>query len=193
MTGITIKTNIRKVAREIAKLADRVEDMEPVAEDFGAHMVRSWTLKFPRTPGHEPGPPGGPPAVQAGGLRNSLTYEVEARGDRVRVGTPLKYGGILHRGGEIRPVRRRALTVPISPRSYGKRAKDFGDALFRIPPKPGQEPEDLGVLAIEEGGDVVPLFALRTKVRIPARPWALIYPEDYDYLERRLKRHVEGG
>lgn len=187
---ISLDFDTREMERELRGMAGRIKDMAPVAEDFGAHMVRTWTLKFPRTPGHTPSQPGEPPAWQSGGLSGSLTHQLRAGGEAVEMGTAEKHGAIQHFGGEIRPRRARALTVPIAEQSYGKRARDFKD-LFRIPPGEGEEPEDLGVLAQRTAsGRIILLFALRGKVTIPARPWRIIYAADLVYLGKRMERHV---
>jgi phage gpG-like protein len=181
-----------QISERIHGLARRIDDMTPVARDFGAHMIRVWSLKFPRVPGTESGPAGEPPAVKSGALKNSLHYEVKSGGDELEAGSTEPHAAIQHAGGTIRPRNKRALTVPINAEAYGKRARDFAD-LFRIPPGPGEESEDLGILAVRRGDDIVPMFALRGKVTLPARPWLIVYPDDWDYLGESMERHIAGG
>lgn len=181
---------LEETAERIHGLARRIDDLTPVARDFGGHMIRAWSLRFPRLPEHTAAPAGGPPAVQSGALKNSLHYEVKSGGDEVEAGSTEPHAAIQHRGDPIRPRRAKALTVPISPEAYGKRARDFAD-IFRIPAKPGQEPEDLGILAVERGDEVVPLFALRGSVRLPARPWLVVLQDDWDYLGESMERHIQ--
>mgnify|MGYP001119816132 CR=1 FL=1 len=186
---IELEIDARQLDAAIAELVRRIENPRQPVSEFGARVVRTWVRRMSRTPGHEPSAPGAPPAVQSGHLRGSLTYEVGWDGLSVEMGSPEPYAGVQHRGGTIRPRRRRALTVPISPRSYGRRARDFR-GLFKVPARSG-DPDTLGVLAVREGRRLVPLFVLRRQVRLPARPWAIIYPEDVDYLAARLRRHLE--
>ena len=187
---IEFRWDMREFRKDIEGLVSKLEDPKRPVAEFGARVVRTWVRRMSRTPGHDSGAPGAPPAIQSGHLRASLTYEVAGDGLAVEMGSAEPYAGIQHRGGTIRPRRRKALTIPIDARSYGKRARDF-PGIFRIPTKSG-DPDTIGVLAIRQGkkGKIIPLFVLRTKVRLPARPWAIIYPEDVQYLASRLKYHL---
>ncbi len=197
-----LQADMRRFDKRIKRLVAFVRDLTPVARDFGGHVVRRIKDSFQRQ--GEASAPGEFPATHQGGrgLAGSVTFNVLPDGQGVEIGTPLKYGGVLHLGtqvalgGPIRPKRAKALTIPISPRARGKRARDFA-GLFRVPAGPGSDPTDLGILAIAGPGEsVVPLFALRTAVTIEPRPWLEIVDADADYLgdalERQLDREVFG-
>lgn len=67
-------------------------------------------------------------------------------------------------GGYITRKNAKALTIPISPRAHGKRAREFDD-LFKLPSTKG-DPDTVGILTREDGsGGIEPMFALRTRVR----------------------------
>lgn len=183
------------VERRIGRIIRRVEDPTPVARDLGARLVRSWELAFPRTPGHEPSEPGQPPAIQGGDMAASNTFEVRGGGAVLEAGSPLRYAGILHTGGTIRPRHKRALTVPVAPEAYGKRARDFrGVELVYIPVDGGPSGRCKAVLARRRpDGEIEPLFALVGRVTLPARPWLLIRDADWTYLAERLERRYGEG
>ena len=71
MISVTISTT--KVRKGLKTLARTIKDFAPVADDWAAHIIRRWTLSFPATAGHNPAPAGGPPGIQGGHLRGSLT------------------------------------------------------------------------------------------------------------------------
>lgn len=189
---LTVNAATGGVEKRLRRIARQIQDMTPVARDFGGHMVRAWSLRFPRLPGHSSAPAGGPPGVQSGALKNSLHYEVRSGGDTLEAGSTEPHAAMQHTGGTIRPKRAKALTVPIADEAYGRRARDFPD-IFRIPAAPGEEAQDLGILAVERGDEIVPLFALRTSVRLPARPWLIVEPDDWDYLAESMTRHLEAA
>lgn len=188
---IGLRFDTRKLDRGLRDLARGIKDMTPVARDFGAHMVRKWVMRFPRTGGHEAGGAGGPPAVQSADLRNSLTSKVRDGGAAVEMGTPLIYGMIQHFGGTIKPKEKKALTVSIADQSYGKRAIDFGDLNFLPSKGGGPSGHAIGVLGMGEGEDFKPLFALMEEVTLPERPWLVIEDDDYDYLGKRMVEHLD--
>jgi len=183
---IGLRVDMRELDRRLKDMASRVGDWTPVVRDFGAHMVRAWSLAFARTPGHTSGPAGKPPAVQGGDLMGSLTYEVRRGGDVLEAGSSARHAAIQHFGGTIRPRKAKALAIPISSKSYGKRPRDFGDLVF-IPSKG----RGIGVLARESsGGAVEALFALARSVKLPPRPWLLISDADARYLGDRMAEHA---
>ena len=83
-------------------------------------------------------------------------------------------------GGDIRPVEKRALTTPINPLAKGVRASVLEDQLgvkiFKLAPKKGKA-DSRGILAATIGGKLVPLYALRSRVRIPKDPQAMPSPQ----------------
>lgn len=93
-------------------------------------------------------------------------------GHSVIVGCADRRGVFRHFGGEIRPKKARALTIPIDSRAKGKRAADFesgGRDLFVLRGKGSGD--TVGILGYSEGDRFVGLFVLRTRVRQKAQPW----------------------
>ncbi len=188
--SLSIRSNVAKVSREIMALARQVADMGPVARSFGAHMVRASVRRMARTAKWQPSSPGSAPARQSGELGNSLSWRERSGGDVVEWGSHLAYARIQDEGGTIRPRRARALTIPIDDRARGKRAKDFA-GLFMIPIDSG-DPDTVGLLAIPgtSDDDFQPLFVLRTRVDMPARPYLYIDDDDEAELHSILERHL---
>jgi len=189
---IQLRTNWKEFGGHLRKLLGRVRNFEPIAEAFGARLVRTWSLKFPRGAGHRPSAAGGPPAIQNAALKNSLDYEVHDGGDTLEAGSPLAYAAIQHFGGVIKPKTAKALTIPLTRESYGKRARDFNDLEFR-PATKKAKPNIIGVLGrASPGGGFAALFALAREVTLPARPWLMVYPADEEYLADCIEKHLEG-
>ena len=148
--------------------------------DLGGHIVRRISKSFPRLPRGQASQPGQPPARHRRGL--AVFSDVRRDGEELHVGSPDVQAEILHAGGDIVPKTARALAVPIHRDAYGKRPRDI-PGLVPIPARPGQEPEDRGILARVTGKDkaLTPMFALRARVRIRPHPWANVTDEDWDY------------
>lgn len=89
-------------------------------------------------------------------------------------------------GGEIRAKNARALTIPIHRLAQGKRAsrlEDEGYDLFR--------PKGTNILATEQNGELIPLYALVKSVRQSPEPW---WPDDTLVLElgrREIERIIK--
>lgn len=186
--GVGIQVNMNDVPEDIRELAERVEEAQPVLEDFGSRLVREMTKSFPQTSSGESSEPGNPPAVQSGDMKNSLTWD--ASDEEVEVGTPLVYGEIQHRGGTIEPDEADALTIPVSDEARGKRASDFSD-LFFLPSTDQSEDNIIGVLGEGRGEDFEPIFALAEEVTLPERPWLIIKDDDWEYLRTRFREELE--
>ena len=103
----------------------------------------------------------------------------------VDVGTSFRGAALKQYGGEIRPDKVRALTVPVAEEAKGKTAYDFersGKKLFVLPVKSGT-PGTTGVLGYNKStrkkGETFfrGLFVLRTKVFQNPDPW---FPSDME-------------
>lgn len=102
------------------------------------------------------------------GAGDSVHHELTATGTAVNVSQI----GIRQRleGGVITPKTAKALTIPISPRAHGKRAREFIDT-FVIDLSDTGDPATVGMIVQETGPDSFdPLFILRTKVTQRADP-----------------------
>lgn len=78
-------------------------------------------------------------------------------------------------GGEIRPKKAKALTIPITSEAKGKRASGFemgGRELFTLK---SDNPDTVGILGYADDSGFKPLFVLRTRVRQNPEPW---WPKD---------------
>lgn len=92
-------------------------------------------------------------------------------------------------GLTIKPKKAKALTIPVSPKSHGKRASDFPD-LFK--------PHGTNVLAIPKGkDDFEVLFVLMKSVTIPERSFVRSTFDEkeqtwYDFLKGQLNQVIDG-
>jgi len=110
-----------------------------------------------------------------------------------------KETGGVHGDFIIRPKNKRALTIPISDEAKGKTVAEFelgGHELFPIKAK---GPETKGILAyLDAGGNLHPLFALRTKAQQKPDQWwsddasvsAAGLKEAQFWLDRQLGRQL---
>jgi phage gpG-like protein len=89
---------------------------------------------------------------------------------------------IFHKGGDIKPKSKKALTVPISKQALGKKASDF-DNTFVIK----------GIIFQKRARKPIPLFALKKKVTIPARPFLLAQDEDERFINDRISDWLVEG
>lgn len=121
-------------------------------------------------------------------LLRSITPEVA--GQTLRIGTNLAYARQRQLGGKIAAKAAKALPIPLPWVPKGmRRPRRWGDRLFRIKSKKG-DPNTIGVLAIEERGDIKPVFVLRKSVTQPARPYLLWQDEDLVYAQRSIVEHL---
>ena len=114
------------------------------------------------------------------------------------VGSNLRYAAQVHYGGTIVPVNAKALAIPLNDRlqrgGIGPRELDpTGEKLTFLPAK-GGKPNATGVL-IDDTGELgygkEPLYALRTSVPQPARPYLLVDEEDERVIaEEILPEHL---
>ncbi len=106
-------------------------------------------------------------SVKTGALKDSIKHEYEITADSliVRVGSNLEYAAIQEFGGDIKPDKAGALTIPIHPDAKNKRAPDFPD-LFIV------KTDTNTFLARKKGKKGIEfLFLLVKKATIPARPF----------------------
>jgi len=81
-------------------------------------------------------------------------------------------------GGIIRPVRKKALTIPVSPEAYGRRASEFGSELRLVKLSGGADGQTAGLLVLGEGPHAPAMYVLRTQVHQAPDPSVL--PADAD-------------
>lgn len=83
-------------------------------------------------------------------------------------------------GGPIRPVNHKALTIPIHPMAYGRRASEFGSELRLVSLNGGRDGKTTGLLVLTNGPDSLALYVLRTLVNQAPDPSVL--PTDAEML-----------
>lgn len=126
-----------------------------------------------------------------GALLRSVAHEVE--GDKLRVGTNLKYARKFQLGGVTKPKRAKALAIPLPhvPRAM-RRPRRFGKRLFYLKPKKGAEPNDRGILAVKVGRgkreEIRPMFVLRASTTTKPRPFLVWKAEDIAHVQAVLVR-----
>jgi phage gpG-like protein len=175
----------------IRRLFAKLTDVRPVLRDFGGYKQRQIVMSFPRLPRGTASAIGGPPAMRTGLLAQRITYEVT--GPLLEVGTRDIRAAMLQYGGTVRPKSAKALTIPVSPEAYGKRARDFSN-LVLIKPRM-KDPESIGLLVRKKGRGkketTEALFVLRRSAKIEARPFLAWKPQDKKYLLTALQRQFE--
>jgi len=185
------------VVHQVDELAKRIENVRPVLEDFGEHMENS---SIPETFRQEGRPkrwkrgPWSSRRQQQESTRLIQSVKHEVSGDRLRVGTNLRYAAQRHFGGELKPKKAKALAIPLPgvARSM-RRPRRWGDRLFFMKSVKGKA-DTVGILATtDRRGEVVPRFVLRRKVTQPARPFIVAVDEDMVYLSRRLVEYATTG
>jgi len=101
--------------------------------------------------------------IVGGNLRNSIYLIV--KNNVAYIGSNLVYAAMQEFGGSVVPVYAKALTIPISPRAVGKRARDFDD-LWMLKRADGPP-----LLMRGSGDDLEAMFVLLKKVTIPKQPY----------------------
>ena len=128
------------------------------------------------------------PATAAGGV-------YEANESHVVVGSNLPHAAQVHFGGTIRPVRGKALAIPLTDqlKRSGRWPSDFGrDELAFVPSE-----ESSGVVGFLFAKTAKgrrrgkPLFMLVTKVTQRARPYAYIDGNDVDRIKQLWSEHLD--
>ncbi len=124
--------------------------------------------------------------VKSGKLADSITHLVS--GDRLIVGTNLKYAKILHEGGIIKPVTAKYLAIPLTPEAAVRRPRDWQGTFIQK-----------GVIfRTMDNGETEALYALKRQVAIPARPYMTITDDTWDrmrsliidFIAKQIKRGI---
>lgn len=206
---IAIKVDRTELLKELQLREQRAANVTPLLHAYGLAMVRSTQKTF-----REGGRPrkweasrraaetGGQTMRHKGDLTKSLSYNVA--GNRVLVGTNLVYARIHQYGGRVTPKKAKALTIPVHPKAYGKRASDFPDLLYipgadkatgtvgRLVMVKGRKTHG-GRAMSRKGVELTTYFVLRTSVRIPPRPFLQVLPEDSRRIDRITERYLATG
>ncbi|HPN46268.1 MAG TPA: phage virion morphogenesis protein [bacterium] len=129
---------------------------------------------------------GGQTLRSKGKFYNSFAYEI--RDGEVVAGSNAVQARILYEGGDIRPVNKKFLTVPIHKLALGKRAGDFKNtyAVF------GKSDKSTGVIMLDRGGkgEDLPIFALVKKVTIPGWDYLKVSETDVKRIQNIGVRHL---
>jgi phage gpG-like protein len=131
---------------------------------------------------------------RSGRLQRSVRYQVLANG--IKWGTRQRHAALHHFGGTIRPKRAKYLSIPIGD---DRRLAVGAGAFFRRYPdrvfsvfKDGAR----GTVFIKDSPDsedAKPIFVLRRKVTLPARPFLLLQDEDHARIVDMFESHLAGG
>ena len=179
-----MKVEITNFRERISALFFGGDVLEKVAETT-RNSVQNWYKKLPQDWFDNPKPfPDGTP--RHGGkrtfmkpLRDSwhvvlhengfdLDFYFQKRNDQIGPwGLRLQ-----HYGGEIRPVKKRALTIPVTAEAKGLSARDFqqktGKKLFMVKTKKAKDPSHIGSLVWEDPmGDLHAAYVLRSRTYVP--------------------------
>lgn len=176
-------------------ILNQVDHIEPIQDVVGAYLVQMIRRTI-RTEGggsweksKAAQERGGGTLRDRGRFFNSFDYEI--RDNEVVVGSNSTQAAILYYGGEIRPVNKKFLTVPIHRLARRKRATDFKNtyAIFN------RQDFQTGVIMLERKGkgEDIPIFALVKKVTIPGWDYLQTGPKDVQRIQNIVGRHVIGG
>lgn len=188
---VNLRTETTELDKALAALSQRLAHFRPVMDRIGRYLRRQTRLTFERggrpkrwKPSHRAEREHGKTLMDTSRLAMSITHD--AGDDEVVVGTNVAYGPIHQFGGEIRPKKAKALTIPISEIAKGKRAREFAD-LF-ILKREGKAP----LLVRRRGSDrIEPMYVLMKKVTLPPRPFLVWLPEFDKEILRQLSGWVE--
>lgn len=178
-----------EVQRLLRHLKNGSTDMTPALQRIGRYMVKSSIALNFRDGGRpdkwQPTKRGGQPLRDTGRLQGSIAALV-IRSTELRIGTSYRGARLHQQGGIVKPVRARALAIPLpgvrmSPRRYAHtfllKTNASGDRIGAIAQKKGKK----GVRI---------LFVLRSRVQMPARPFLVWQPEDIMHVQRVLLDHL---
>jgi len=168
-----------KVIKALDDMDGRARDLKRPFADFGERMVRKISKRLSGEVLKE----------RTGRLKASLTHEETADTLEVSAGgaDEVNYAMIHHYGGTIRPKKAKALTIPFPEGPADKRvplrASDFKDTFVAK-----------GIIFRKRGKDKIePLFMLKKKVEIPARPYMYLEDSDVDYLSNSIAAFITGA
>ena len=156
----------------------------PLLRDIGEHKRRAIVLSFARAPYGESSHTGEPPHSHSGSLAQSITYN--AAGTLLEVGSADQRARLLNEGGTVK-AKDKKLAVPVHPKSYGKRPREFAN--LSLIPREGKGP--LLAQTSPQGRSITPLFVLLESVTIEARPFLFWTRADEDYILRAIGREFE--
>ena len=184
----------------INRLKERKQHTRPLMDDIAERMVRSVKRNFDEGGRPDKWKKSGSEStlVKSRRLRNSI--HGSATRTEARVGTNVKYARIHHHGGVIRPKNAKNLAIPLQdwikagPRNYylhyvPASKKDNRPAML-VRYQSGTVGRGKKAQMQEE---MVPMFLLVKKVKIPARPYMLIQNEDKTYIADRVKEFLTHG
>jgi phage gpG-like protein len=122
-----------------------------------------------------------------GGLVNSINAYAsrDGKNQTITLGASARYAAIHELGGEIRPVRAKALTIPLNQKAQGLYARNYPAKLIRL----GRLLVDVDELQKYKGGsrripDAAKAYVLAKKVTIPPRPYLSLTLE-------RARKHID--
>lgn len=135
-----------------------------------------WDAPGPMTIAARMGKKGGErPLQDTGELAASITYRVE--GDVVRIGTPKKYAPVHQEGRMIYAKNAEHLHIPLNPEARGEGPRRlYQRGMFKIRRGGG------GIAAINEGGELKPMFALAKQVYVRQRKFLGLSAEDKEII-----------
>ena len=186
----------------IKRLAEACAHPRAALRDFGGHKVREIKTSFVPAPKMEAAPEGEPPRAHRRAFSKSIFFELTTGGHSLAIGSSDIRADLMQHGGVIKPVKAKALTIPVSEKAYGKRARDFA-GLVLLPAVGGvgggfAGHYNVGRLArVRKKGSgrtayssIETLFILLRQVTIKPHPWLGVTDADWDYLGEALQRQT---
>lgn len=204
---LKIKIDDKPVRAMLSGARERMQNLRPVFDDFGAYMIRSVGKNFLAGGRPTSWPPsrkraGGKTLIESGRLKNSMAYVASNQG--MILGTNVPYAAIHQFGGVIRPVSAKMLAIPLNRAAARMRPREMAGG-FVARSKAGNlilfqkqisYTGQKGKRFLSKGEfkeKVVPMYALKEEVRIPQRKFLLFQKEDRDYLQLKAARYIVSG
>lgn len=178
-----------KIIKALDDLGDKSRDLSRPLGDFGERLVRKISKRLS----------GDALDARTGRLKGSLTHEETEDSLEVSAGGgpgEVDYAAIHHYGGTIRPKKAKALTIPFPDGPADKRvplrAADFNDT-FVAKGIIFQKRKRASSYGLSTDPTIVPLFILKKKVEIPARPYMYAEDSDVEYLNKSIEEFITGA
>ncbi len=208
---LSLHTEDKGVKLMLSGLSKATEDMSAFWETAGSFMVRSIANTF-RMGGNPKWSASGRASAEGGRtlllsnrLRNSIAFNA-GRGD-VFIGTNVGYARLQNEGGIVKPVKAKALAIPLhkEARKAAANVKSVreieglwildrkGKAPLLCKTKGERTSKKTGAVSLKSKVSIEPWFVLLKSVKVPARPFLRVTDADMKALEKMLNKYFKAA
>jgi len=168
----------------VDEITERAKTLEPPLRDFGEMLRRKISQRLS----------GQVLQRRTSRLEGSLTYQVENDSITISAGGgsgagAVDYANIHHYGGTITPKEKKWLTIPFP---GGPADVATGKVMMRASDFPNTFISKGMIFQRVSKDEIRPLFILKKKVDMPARPYMYAEESDVDYLKDSIMTYVRG-